>query len=241
MQNDTMLYSPDAFEKQEPKCKECQDTGIVFLGFDQNGYAIGKRCDCMSTRNKEKRYKNSGIPPAFGKKNFNNFIADSEILHKLKTTAIEYAENFEPNGPSLYMCGSSGVGKTHLSIAICNALIEKGVNVYYMIYREAINRLKQLFYKDEYAAELEPYKKVELLYIDDLFKGSVTDQEKNIMYEIVNYRYNNQLPMIISTELAVGGIRALDSAIAGRIEEMTRTSDSQYMLIFGNLKDRRRS
>lgn len=238
--NQKMLYSPE-YVKPVYKCSLCNDTGIQDLGEDENGYRIGKRCPCITERAIENRYKNSGIPPAFAEKSFDNFNTDTDLLAMIKNKAMEYVENYHKGGPSLYMCGESGVGKTHLSIAICNELIKKGVNVYYMIYREAISKLKQLFYKDDYEYELEPYKKVELLYIDDLFKGHASDQEKNIMYEIINYRYNYKLPVIISTELGVNGIRALDSATAGRIDEMTHLEGAKNIINFGSSKDRRKS
>lgn len=61
-----------------------------------------------------------------------------------------------------------------------------------------------------------------MLYIDDLLKGKITESDVNILYEIVNYRYMNKLPLIISTEKSVSALLDFDEAIASRMLEMCR-------------------
>ena len=62
----------------------------------------------------------------------------------------------------------------------------------------------------------------QLLYIDDLLKGRTTDTDLNILYEIINYRYMNYGPMVISTEKTPEQLIDFDEAIGGRILEMCR-------------------
>ena len=45
-----------------------------------------------------------------------------------------------------------------------------------------------------------------MLLIDDLFKGSISKSDVNIVFELLNYRYFNNLPVIVSTELCVRDI-----------------------------------
>ena len=231
----------------EVRCEKCGDSGIIMVFKEVDGYRMpfGVRCDCIQTRQQEKRFQQSGIPSAFEKKSFDNFLTEGDDGPRLaifKKKAQDYVRDYYKHGPSLFISGMSGAGKTHLSIAICKALIEKGSNVYYMIYREAITKLKQVYFDEErYAEEIEPYKKVELLYIDDLFKGKPSEQELNIMYEIINHRYNNDLPVIISTELGIEAIRHLEAATAGRIDEMCHKDGAKNIVNFGKLPDRRNS
>ena len=49
-----------------------------------------------------------------------------------------------------------------------------------------------------------------------------------MMYEIVNYRYMNQLPMIISTEKSLKELIQFDEAIGSRIIEMSR----EHVVVF---------
>ena len=60
-----------------------------------------------------------------------------------------------------------------------------------------------------------------MLLIDDLFKGSVTDSDKSIIFEIIDYRYFNQKPLIISTEKTCEELLNIDEAIGSRIIEMS--------------------
>lgn len=62
----------------------------------------------------------------------------------------------------------------------------------------------------------------EILLIDDLFKGKVNETDINIMFEIINHRYINKLPIICSTEYLVEEILSFDEAIGSRIYEMSK-------------------
>ena len=125
---------------------------------------------------------------------------------------------------SLILCGQSGAGKTHLGMAICNNLLNNlKVGVVYMAYRNAVTRIKQVIAdKEDYYREIGPYCNSQLLYIDDLLKGRTTDTDLNILYEIINYRYMNYGPMVISTEKTPEQLIDFDEAIGGRILEMCR-------------------
>ena len=48
----------------------------------------------------------------------------------------------------------------------------------------------------------------------------MTDTDVNVMYEIINYRYMNNLPLIISTEKDLEGLLLFDEATGSRIIEM---------------------
>ena len=100
--------------------------------------------------------------------------------------------------------GQVGSGKTHLAIAISNLLLDKGIGVIYMPYRDSITNLKQSILDEEnYQREISKYKNAQVLLIDDLFKGRITESDVNIMYEIVNYRYFKNLPILTTSEKTV--------------------------------------
>jgi DNA replication protein DnaC len=63
------------------------------------------------------------------------------------------------------------------------------------------------------------YRKAELLYIDDLFQGARSEADRRMAFELLDYRYNNDLITILSSELTFERLLALDEAIAGRIRE----------------------
>ena len=119
--------------------------------------------------------------------------------------------------------GQVGSGKTHLAMAISNSLLDKGIGVIYMPYRDSITNLKQSIRDAEnYQREINIYKNSQTLIIDDLFKGKITESDTNIMYEIINYRYFKNLPIIVTSEKTVDDLIEIDEAIGSRLYEMSK-------------------
>ena len=119
--------------------------------------------------------------------------------------------------------GQVGAGKSHLSFSIANELMDAGVGVVYMSYREVITRLKQNIMDEVYYHRvMGKYKNARVLLIDDLFKGKVTDSDVNIIFELLNFRYFNKLPVIVSCEMGMDGIMNVDEAIGSRLYEMCK-------------------
>ena len=125
---------------------------------------------------------------------------------------------------SILLSGQPGSGKTHLCIALANNFIKKdNKRVVYMPYRDIITKLKQNALDKEYYQKLiSKYKMAEILLIDDLFKGNITKADINPIFEIVNYRVSNKLPMIVSTEYSVDELLGFDEGTASRIYEMAK-------------------
>ena len=87
--------------------------------------------------------------------------------------------------------------------------------------REVITSIKQnMMDKVYYNKIMGRYKSYRMLLIDDLFKGSISKSDVNIIFELVNYMYFNNLPLIISSELSVNDIIEVDEAIGSRLIEM---------------------
>ena len=120
--------------------------------------------------------------------------------------------------------GQVGSGKTHLSFAICKGIMDVyKTSVIYMAYRDEMVKLKQSV-KDEnsYKESIEKFKQCPVLMIDDLLKGKTTEADVNILFEIINHRYINNLPMIISTEKTKDELLDFDEGTMSRIIEMSR-------------------
>jgi DNA replication protein DnaC len=96
-----------------------------------------------------------------------------------------------------------------------------------MQYRDSMTELKQSMQSknddgdNAYQAIMAKLKNATVLLLDDMFKGKVTESDINIMYEIVNFRYLNGKPMIISTEYEIKKLLTFDEAIVSRLVEMS--------------------
>ncbi len=174
-------------------------------------------------------YERAGLAKAFENSSFDNFNTDKKppIVKAAKSICQQYANSYDGKH-SIALLGQVGSGKTHLCTAITNELLKKLIPVLYMPYREVLTLLKQSMTKnygeDEtvYQKEIQRFKAAPVLYIDDLYKGKITDSDKNIMFEIINYRYQYSKPIIISSEFTTDKMLDFDEAIGSRIIQMCK-------------------
>lgn len=208
-------------------CPKCNDRGYV-LRTDERGIEIATKCECYAVRQAERIMRMSGISEEFAGKSFDNFITKgNEQLISAKAKAVGYVDNFSQTERKRYnsilFSGQVGAGKTHLGMAISTELMNRGISVVYMAYRNVVTRIKQkVTNEDLYSKELAVYMTARVLFIDDLLKGKLSDSDINILYEIANYRYMNNLPIIISTEKTPNELMIFDEAIGSRLIEMCR-------------------
>ncbi len=180
----------------------------------------------------------SGLAKEFREKTFENYYTGGnhqreEALNKAKHYVKEFHKIRDDTHNSMMLCGQVGAGKTHLGTACSMELIRQEVPVIYMGYREEMTALKaRLMEPDIYNREMNRFKRGEVLFIDDFLKGKVTEADLNIIYEIINYRYNNNLPVILSTEKTLDDLVNFDEATASRLIEMSRG----YIIVFEGKK-----
>ncbi|MBO4693120.1 MAG: ATP-binding protein [Clostridia bacterium] len=202
-------------------CEKCRDTG----------YYGGKVCDCIKTA-ATKFYitELSKIAPVESCRfeTFDlSFYPDTETEGgnpKKRMTAIfklckEYTIKFNPlSSESLLFTGNTGLGKTHLSLAIAYELLLKGYNV---IYGSAYNMFAKMesehFGEHSDKAYLEAVD-CDLLIIDDLGGEFVSPYIQSLVYNIVNTRLLARKPTIINTNLSMAEInRIYTPRVASRL------------------------
>ncbi|MBQ8016279.1 MAG: ATP-binding protein, partial [Clostridia bacterium] len=187
-------------------CKKCNDSGFY------EGYA----CECRKELLKETaKLELSNISPS-NKCSFDNFSTDyypSPIdaalgvsPQKRMASILEYckcyADDFDSDSESLYMHGATGLGKTHLSLAIANVVAANGYRVIYDTAQNIFSSLEKE--KFSYSGNGEREKEIldcDLLIIDDLGSEFSTQFTTAAAYNIINTRMNRSKPVIISTNL----------------------------------------
>ena len=143
----------------------------------------------MSKRNLSYKFDNFEINNC-NKKVFNNLINYSEKL----------VNNIEKKG--VILVGNNGVGKTHLACSIANRFIKKGIPVIYGTLINLLAELRNSYEIDNNISEMEIiklYENVDLLIIDDLGKEKPSEWGLEKLFTIINSRYENNLPVIITT------------------------------------------
>jgi DNA replication protein DnaC len=189
-----------------------------------------RQCECVKLRRVEKIMKASEITDEFKKMGFKNFITNGkpQVIIDAYECALEYFQEFQAirhkRQNSIALLGQPGAGKTHLLTAIANNLMKKlNVPVLYFPYVEGFNDLKDDF--DLLEEKLVRMKEVDVLFIDDLFKPvkgnpRATEWQVEQTYAVVNYRYLNHKPILVSSELTVDELIEVDEALGTRIFQM---------------------
>jgi DNA replication protein DnaC len=184
-------------------CEKCKDTGWARSTDQLNSYV---RCSCYYERLGEILYNDSNLPKGLRELTLDKFIPDR--LNKLKQNAwveaMDYCEHYgveEEKG--LLLEGSFGTGKTHLAVGIITELItRKHIPCLFWDFALFLNRLKGTFDRDSDIRQQElmrPIMETEVLLLDDLGAEQMTDWVTDTLGIIVNYRYMNKKPLIITT------------------------------------------
>ena len=180
----------------------------------QNSYLV--ECKCKNKRKAILNAKNSGLHELLEHR-VSNYKGYNKTTLEARNLAIKYIQSKSQDW--FVLLGQSGSGKTMLCSAICNELLNQGKEVIYQSWNTLVSEYKHQL-RNGSNELIEKLQTAEVLYLDDLFKGSQTDFDvKNIAYDIINYRYNNNLTTIISSEYTLNELMDIDSAIAGRIKQ----------------------
>ena len=216
-------YSEDYLDVKY-HCDICKDTGSH----------EGLYCSCYKKLIRETAREQLGENSPIKKCTFHNFrtdlypdIIDPELgvnqrqfMQKVFEFCKNYAENFTLKSQSLIMMGKTGLGKTHLSLAIANKVIEKGYDVYYDSIQSIMDKLERERFgrigSDE--SIRDDIMNCELLIIDDLGVEFSTQFTVSELHNIINTRMLHSLPTIISTNIDTENIQQIYSQrIASRL------------------------
>lgn len=202
------------------KCPKCKDKG--YIAFAKDNFLATRECDCMPKRRSIQRMKRSGLLGLLDAYTFDKFQTPESWQKSAKRSAMDFAEN--GMGKWFVVTGTPGTGKTHLCTSIASVLLGRGKEVRYMLWRNEAPRLKAIVNDREwYEEEVMELKRVDVLYIDDFFKGSVSDADVNLAFEILNDRYNDRkCSTIISSEKTIEEILSIDEAIGSRMYERSK-------------------
>ncbi|MCL2106911.1 MAG: ATP-binding protein [Oscillospiraceae bacterium] len=212
---------PAGYLQTKYVCDLCGDTGFV----------LGKRCECFAKLLRAQAYQELCMDAPLESSAFESFdlayyaaqpdadtgISPRRHMEGILNSCKSYAEKFGAGAKSLLFFGPTGLGKTHLSLAIAREVIDKG---YIIIYGSAQNLLGKME-RERFARFGENTGEVEqallecdLLILDDLGTEFSTQFTASAIYNIVNTRLNRGLPTIINTNLSP---KEMEGKYAGRV------------------------
>ncbi len=141
--------------------------------------------------------------------------AQADSLERACNQARVFAQNL--NG-WLLLQGKNGCGKTHLAAAIANQAVNTGVPTLFITVPDLLDSLR-FAYQDPDATFEERFEDIRsspLLVLDDFGTQNATPWAQEKLFQILNYRYINHLPLVVTTNL---DLRDVENRIRSRLED----------------------
>ena len=198
-------WAPEDFEPRYT-CSKCKDTG----------YVDGKMCACFRELLRTESYRQLNSLTPLSLSSFEDFSlkyypderrdgkpSDRQIMRNTLEFCISYARDFSLSSPNLIMTGGTGLGKTHLSLAIARDAIQKGYGVIYSSTSKLVQKLEnEHFGREESEETAGLLESCDLLILDDLGTEFRSSFSASALYETVNERLLLRKPTVISTNLS---------------------------------------
>lgn len=212
----------------DPNCPICGGVGFVRKDVPVGHPDFG-RVDVCSCRQREvvqyahqRLYRLSNLD-AFRNMTFDSYnteglvgMSEEQIrsLNMARNAAQYYSQHLDG---WLLLLGSYGVGKTHLAAAIANFTVGLGVPTLFLTVPDLLDWLRYSYGAEDanFESRFEEIRNMNLLVLDDLGTQNTTPWAQEKLYQILNYRYVNRLPTVVTTN------QALDE-IEGRVQSRLR-------------------
>lgn len=213
----------------DPDCPHCHGLGYLRQDLPIGHPDFGKLqvCSCrhgqVSQQIYARLYALSNLDE-LAHLTFENFQPRGQIgLRPLQADSLELAYNQSRlfaqslNG-WLLIQGYYGSGKTHLAAAIANFAVSMGVPTLFLTVPDLLDTLR--FAYDDPAAtfesRFEEIRSAPLLVMDDFGTQNATAWAQEKLFQIINYRYTNRLPLVITSNLMLNEI---EGRIRSRLED----------------------
>lgn len=203
-----------------PKCKGKRRMIINILGKDRK---VPVLCPCkkeeyerqrLIDENKEKQYRlrrlreHSLMDESFKSCTFENWKHDdsNKKMYKIGMAYCNRWQEMKSKNMGFTFFGPPGTGKTYLSFCIANRLIKSYVPVIAISTIGIISRIYDSYKRYGMQGEVQiinSLKDANLLILDDLGAEytSKSGKEKQIIYSILDARYRDKKPVIVTTNL----------------------------------------
>jgi DNA replication protein DnaC len=184
-------------------CARCHGSGWVPLADDSLRV---EACECQGDLRRDQRLTSTGIPRRYEHCTVETFRAETPTLKNAKRRVEEFIDMWPAtdDGRGLLMMGPCGSGKTHLAVASLIEIIRSGKpgRLLFRNFQDLIQEIQASFESDEVPSKSElmrPMLDSDLLVLDELGSQKPTTFVQDILYYVINTRYNDKRATVFTT------------------------------------------
>jgi len=193
-------------------CPICDGAGYLVrdvpVGHPDFNKLVPCRCKVgeLESRRRDELHQMSNLSQ-LSRMTFETFMPEGLALPEDKRRnlriAFDEAREFarEPGGWLVFM-GTYGCGKTHLAGAIVNEVVGRGEQVLFVVVPDLLDHLRATFGPSSavsFDERFESVRTASLLILDDLGSQVTSPWAQEKLFQLLNYRYNAELPTVITT------------------------------------------
>ncbi len=217
-----MKSKPVSESPPPDRCPICHGFGFVHPRIDgMPDYSRVVNCACVEAdfieAKRQKLLTECQIPRLCRNWTLESFLSLDASLKEAHIAALQFVEG---KIHWLTLGGEVDHGKTHLAIGICLKWLATGRAARYAYVPELLDELRAGFALEAvvgYKARFEYFCNVALLVLDDLGAEKQSDFAIEKLETIVNHRYNEELPLVVTTNKPLG---QLSPRIASRLQRV---------------------
>lgn len=184
-------------------CAICEDTGWKTITVD--GVSRVARCECWQQRLSQSLLKSARIPRGYVHCELNNFEIHTDTQRAAQRKAARLVDQFPVFEKGLLFYGDTGVGKTHLAVALMReAILTKSARAIFYETRELLKLVRDTYSGSTELSELDvlrPVLEAEILVLDDLGLEKKSEWVDETLGLVINTRYSERRLTIITTNL----------------------------------------
>tara|TARA_R110000822_G_scaffold305167_2_gene430732 strand:+ start:4044 stop:4829 length:786 start_codon:yes stop_codon:yes gene_type:complete len=177
-------------------------------------------------RNWRVRVGSAAIPERFQDRTLDTYIAANPGQEKALAFSKDYAANFDDIrkvGRCAIFVGKPGTGKTHLAVGIALHIMREKRSVLFTTVQRAIRSVKDTWSKGSEISETQAIEHLaypDLLILDEVGVQFGSDFEKQILFDVLNDRYEKRKPCLLLSNIAPGELSGyLGERVADRLRE----------------------
>ena len=160
-------------------------------------------CRCREGVERETRRRAARIPERYRNCSLTNFNELTDSQRAAKALARRFVREYPAVDRGLVIVGPVGVGKTHLAVAILAELVDTmGARGVFCDFTDLLARIQASFSRGSEESEdeiLAVYREADLLVLDELGARRPTDWARDVLYGLLNTRYNRNRISILTT------------------------------------------